>query len=221
MTHTHTHTHPYTDFNSVKKSRQLQTSFNLCGFGQLPEQVQAEYTPALGASASNRFFYLDEFPLNPEKSTVVYANYYVIQLYKPHEITFWRPGVGYFSSFNILKGYRMWTWNPTFPAKEMAFKKAFNYVNMEKEEEMFMFLYVSDNQSLWYYFAIYLFMGGSRNVMTSDNKQMRKKIQPCSLINNITQTASKHNKGNVKKYIYQKKCTGKKKNYSKIYSENM
>lgn len=64
--------------------------------------------------------------------------------------------------------------------------KAFNYVNMEKEEEMFMFLYVSDNQSLGYYFAIYLFMGGSRNEMTSDNKQMRKKIQPCSLINNNT-----------------------------------
>lgn len=88
---------------------------------------------------------------------------------------------------------------PNLPSKG---NKAFNFVNMEKEVEMFMFLYFSDNQSLGYYFSIYLFMGGSRNEMTSDNKQMRKKIQPCSLINNITQTASKHNKGNVKKYIY-------------------
>lgn len=53
---------------------------------------------------------------------------------------------------------------PNIPSKG---NKAFNYVNMEKGEEML--LYFSDNQSLRYYFAIYLFMGGSRNEMTSDN----------------------------------------------------
>lgn len=38
-------TDTHTNVTSEQKSRQLQASFKLCRFRQLPEQVQAEYTP--------------------------------------------------------------------------------------------------------------------------------------------------------------------------------
>lgn len=86
-----THTLTHINLNSEQKSRQLQASFNLYRLRQLPEQVQAEYTPltwSRGPRHQTGFSTWMKVPLNPRRRIVASTNYYVILVDKHHGITF-------------------------------------------------------------------------------------------------------------------------------------